>query len=201
VTSILIVCTGNLCRSPFAEGLLRRMLSDRFGRSAPAVSSAGTIARDGVRATPEAILVATEHGVDLSSHEARRLVEEHVADADLVLTMAAEHRDAIAEFDRNAVRKTFTLKELVRLLEDPSLPPAAGSDPLTARVAAADTRRGTGSISDVQDQDVADPLGHPVETYRAVDWEIATWCERLTQALFGPTGASGDADRPVTAAS
>ena len=115
MTTILVVCSGNLCRSPFAEGILRRLLVDRFGPSAPTVSSVGTIARKGAPPTKEALLVGSEHGLDLSEHAARRLAREHVADADLILAMTAEHRHAVARLDAQADRKTFTLKELVRV--------------------------------------------------------------------------------------
>ena len=46
------------------------------------------------------------------------------------------------------------------------------------------------------DQDIADPIGQPIETYRAVAWEIATWCERLIGALFGPEDATNGPERP-----
>ena len=138
VASILVVCSGNLCRSPFAEGILRRMLTERFGASAPEVSSVGTIARDGDPATNEAIAVAAEHGIDTSSHAARRLAREGLAESDLVLAMAAEHRDAVVRLDPDAATKTFTVKELVRLLEDlPDRPDAGGPESLAERVAEA----------------------------------------------------------------
>jgi protein-tyrosine phosphatase len=198
VTAILVVCSGNLCRSPLAEGILRRLLTERFGASAPAVSSVGTVARDGEPATPEAIVVASEHGIDASSHTARRLVREHLAEADLVLAMTAEHRDAVGRVDPQTTTKTFTLKELVRLLED--LPaPEEGRESLSARIAEADAHRRAGFAGNPQDEDVADPIGHPVETYRAVAWELAAWSERSVEALFGATPPVAAAERPSRA--
>ena len=87
---IVLVCTGNTCRSPLAEALLRRKLEER-GVDGVAVSSAGTGAWDGAPASEGAYLVALEHGLDLSSHRARLLTRELVAMADLVLTMARHH--------------------------------------------------------------------------------------------------------------
>jgi protein-tyrosine phosphatase len=199
MTSILVVCSGNQCRSPVAEGILRGMLTERFGASAPAVSSVGTIARDGAPATREAIVVASEHGIDTSSHAARRLVREHLTEADLVLAMTAEHRDAVARVDPQAITKTFTLKELVRLLED--LPaPDEGRESLPLRIAEADAHRRAGFAGNLHDEDVADPIGHPVETYRAVAWELAAWSERLVEALFGATPRAAAAERRSRAA-
>ena len=173
------------------------MLTERFGTSAPAVSSVGTIARDGARATRETIVVGSEHGIDASSHAARRLVREHLAEADLVLAMTAEHRDAVAAMDAQAIARTFTLKELVSLLEDLPAQERAG-DPasLASRVAEADAHRRAGFAGNPHDQDVADPIGHPVETYRAVAWELAAWSERLVGVLFGATPPVAAAERP-----
>jgi low molecular weight protein-tyrosine phosphatase len=197
MTTILVVCSGNLCRSPFAERILRRMLTDRFGPSAPTVSSVGTIAREGAPPTKEALLVGSEHGLDLSDHAARRLAREHLAEADLVVAMTAEHRDAVARLDPQAVPKTFTLKELVRLLEDlPGLEHAGGRESLAPRVAEAERHRRAGFAGNPDDEDVADPLGHPVETYRAVAWELAAWSDRLVPALFGATPPLAAAERP-----
>jgi protein-tyrosine phosphatase len=199
MTSILFVCSGNLCRSPLAEGILRRMLTEGLGTSAPAVSSVGTIARDGAPATPEAIVVASEHGIDASSHAARRLVREHLAEADLVLAMTAEHRDAVARVDTQAITKTFTLKELVRLLEDlPAPEQARGPQSLKLRIAEADAHRRAGFAGNPRDEDVADPIGHPLETYRAVAWELAAWSERLVETLF-VTPPVAAAERPSRA--
>jgi protein-tyrosine-phosphatase len=96
VKRILFVCTGNICRSPLAEVLLRRALTER---SLPdfAVSSAGTGAWDGAPASEGAYLVALERGLDLSSHRARLLTREIVEDTDLVLTMARHHRARVHE--------------------------------------------------------------------------------------------------------
>ena len=72
---LLLVCTGNTCRSPLAEAILRRELEAR-GVTGVAVSSAGTGARDGVPASEGSYLVGLEHGLDLSNHRARLLTRE-----------------------------------------------------------------------------------------------------------------------------
>jgi protein-tyrosine-phosphatase len=68
---VLFVCAGNICRSPFAEGLARQLAAKR-GLDLE-FASAGEIALDGDRCPPDAVAVAKEYGVDLSSHRARRL--------------------------------------------------------------------------------------------------------------------------------
>jgi protein arginine phosphatase len=93
---ILFVCTGNTCRSPMAEALLREALVNR-GAEQITVSSAGTGAWDGAPISEGAYLVGLEHGLDLSGHRARLLSRELVRSADLILTMSGHHRARVAE--------------------------------------------------------------------------------------------------------
>jgi protein-tyrosine-phosphatase len=93
---VVLVCTGNICRSPLAEALLRAALKER-GVGDVDVSSAGTGAWDGAPASEGAYLVGLERGLDLSGHRARLLTREVVEQADLILTMARHHRARVQE--------------------------------------------------------------------------------------------------------
>jgi protein-tyrosine phosphatase len=175
MSGILVVCTGNVCRSPMAEGFLRAALVERLGDDAPVVRSAGTAGWEGAGATNEAIEASAERGVDIAAHRARMLDLALVREADLVLCMAAEHRRAVASLDPGAGERTFTIAELVRLLE------AHGTDgTVPERIAAAAASR-NGFHDD--DPDVRDPLGDPIEGYREVAGELVDLTGRLADAL------------------
>jgi protein-tyrosine phosphatase len=99
---ILFVCTGNTCRSPLAEGLAKKLLSQRLGcrvEDLPArglwVLSAGTAAYGGGPAAVEAEEVAAEFGADLRDHRSRPLNPQLLAAADDVIVMTAAHAHAL----------------------------------------------------------------------------------------------------------
>jgi protein-tyrosine-phosphatase len=95
-THVLFVCTGNTCRSPMAEELLREAAAAR-GLEQVTASSAGTGAWDGAPVSESAYLVGLEHGLDLSEHRARLLTRDMVRSADLILVMSGHHLARVAE--------------------------------------------------------------------------------------------------------
>ncbi|MEQ1439447.1 low molecular weight protein-tyrosine-phosphatase [Fontimonas sp. SYSU GA230001] len=86
---IIVICTGNICRSPMAEALLRA----RLGARVQVVASAGTGALVGYPADPLAVEVAAEHGLDLAAHRAQQATLPLLASMDLVLTLDQTHSD------------------------------------------------------------------------------------------------------------
>lgn len=87
---ILFVCTGNTCRSPMAEGLARQIFNPEFE-----VESAGLAAWDGDSASPNAVAVLRERGIDLSSHQARRVTREILDEADWIIPMTEDHEERL----------------------------------------------------------------------------------------------------------
>ena len=92
---ILFVCTGNVCRSPMAAGLLRHRLSEEGVGLRHQVRSAGVWAIDDHPASDNAITVMAERGIQISDHIAHTITAEDVAEADLILAMSREHERVI----------------------------------------------------------------------------------------------------------
>ena len=90
MSDIVFVCTGNICRSPMAEGLLRHRL-EAAGVFSVNVTSMGVRGLDQSPATLEARQVCEENGFDISAHRSRSIVAEEIQDADLVLCMEPVH--------------------------------------------------------------------------------------------------------------
>lgn len=165
---ILTVCTGNICRSPLAEGLLRKVL-----RGLPIeVSSAGTGALVGHSMPDPQLQIAADLGVDdAAQHRARQITVEMLEEADLVLALAREHRRAIAEMHPRASRKTFTLREFARIAESIS---SEEIDELRDRALGlrriselAGQLRGSVVPPEVlEDDDVVDPYQQPPDVYQ-----------------------------------
>lgn len=100
---ILVVCTGNICRSPVAEAMLRRALP------AKRLSSAGLGALVGHGVEPTARELAEADGLDVAGHQALQLTREMLADADLILVMSPGQRRAVGELAPQALGKTMLL--------------------------------------------------------------------------------------------
>lgn len=123
---ILFVCTGNLCRSPMAEYMFR----SRIGRDSHwTATSAGLFAQYGVRASPEAIEILSERGLDLRSHLSRPLTRELVDAANVVVVMTGAHRDQLADAFPGAREKVFLLRSFDPKAEDADIRDPYGMAP------------------------------------------------------------------------
>jgi protein-tyrosine phosphatase len=108
IRHILVVCVGNICRSPMAEALLRNALR---GQEEITVESAGLGALVGNPASDYAVELMDERGIDISSHRAQQLTPDLVSKADLILVMESGHRRVIDENDITARGKVHRLGE------------------------------------------------------------------------------------------
>ncbi len=172
---ILYVCTGNICRSPFAEILTRHLLGERLGAAAAAtaftVSSAGTRAATGAPMHPATRTELGPPGRDDSTgpwFTARQLQPSMIDRSDLVLGMTPQHRSAVVGCSPAALRTAFSLREFARLATsvDPAL---LGADPVSrARTLTKEslTRRGLQPPVGPGGYDVPDPMGGPTQAHR-----------------------------------
>jgi len=113
MTAILIVCTANICRSPMAEAILKRLVSERLDADQWHVESAGTWAMDG---SPPAILsqfVMEKMGMDISSHQSQPTSLKLIQHFDLVLTMENDHKKWLKIQYGEIADRIYMLSEMV----------------------------------------------------------------------------------------
>jgi tRNA threonylcarbamoyl adenosine modification protein (Sua5/YciO/YrdC/YwlC family) len=111
---ILIICTGNSCRSPMAEGWLRHEIEKKGLSSEMEAISCGMNARDGLPCTPEAEFVMKNREIDLGGFRSRRCREGDLWSSDLIFVMSSQHAEDVARMLPSAKERTITLS-----VEDP----------------------------------------------------------------------------------
>ncbi|MEW1861759.1 protein-tyrosine-phosphatase [Streptomyces sp. NBC_00669] len=187
---VLHVCTGNVCRSPIAERLMRHGLAQRLGAGADAilVESAGTWGHEGAPMEVHAAAVLAEHGADPAHFTGRELLDDHVIDADLVLTATRDHRAQVISMGHAAGLRTFTLKEftrLVRAIDPATLPDGSVTERARALVRAAAALRGWLLAPSPDADEVHDPYGAPISYFRSIGEEIHDALDPVVTALTG----------------
>lgn len=182
---VVFICTGNRARSALAQSY--------FGRGTEGldvkVESAGTLDLEPGPALPEAVTAGSELGLDLSGHQSRCLVGLDFSAADLVVGFEQAHvANAVVEARADAT-KTFKLPELARLLRE--VPVFTSSTPEDrARRAIEDSHAIRAGGRFVPGEELADPIGKGDRVFRETARAIATLCDEVIGALFGPI-ASG----------
>lgn len=116
MTRILFVCTGNTCRSPMAEGLCRKYISEKLNcaldeleNKGYKIASAGVMAVDGFGASSESVEVCHRRGVDISGHRSMFLASSEVAKSDYIFVMSESHRQRVLEICPSAAEKCVKL--------------------------------------------------------------------------------------------
>lgn len=152
--TVLLVCTGNSCRSIMAQGLLRKYLND-LGRDDINVISAGVHAIDGVSPTRETIEVMKQENVDVSPYRSKALTDELIKEADLILVMSGHHMDEIISRVPDAAPKVDMLRQYGLKDEERAC----------------------------DDLDISDPIGRPKSFYVEVLEAIKKEIKRIVKIL------------------
>ena len=197
--SILVVCTGNVCRSPLAQQLLVVRLGEA-GVDAT-VRSAGTQALVGEAMTREAAELSVRYGGGGVPHAATQLTDGLIEAADLVLTASREHRAAVASMVPRAARVSYTIREFARVAEfiatdtESTLALAQATTP-AAFIELASTSRGFATPpAQPRSDDIVDPYRRSAEIYeesgRAIDAAVTAIVGALSAASrLGSRGAA-----------
>lgn len=186
--TVLILCTGNICRSPAAEYLLRDALGPEVR-----VVSAGTqaLAGHGIDDQMAALLP-----MDTTGFAARQLTADIVREADLVLAMTRDHRGLAVELHPPAIRRAFTLREFARIATMAGALEGTPGEALAELTLRAPQLRVAARATSPAEDDVADPFRQADEVFAACQAQIA----ESVQIIAGAVGASAHArwvqDRP-----
>jgi len=179
---ILVVCTGNICRSPVAAGLLNHRLREK-GFS---VTSAGTHAVTGSPPAPEAISFARDlDGIDLP-WSAVQLTKHAAESADLILTMTLAHRSHVIQLSPRSVRRAYTMIEFARIT---TLLEAGRTFETLADFAEACAPLRRRAHTQIPNTEIPDLYGGPPEGYTESFTTVARAAEEAAAALSRSIGA------------
>jgi protein-tyrosine phosphatase len=179
---ILLVCTGNMCRSPMAEALLRHQVDER---GIPArIGSAGLTGDGSPASAPALQVMEVEFGKPIDAHRSRLLTKELIEGSDLVIGLAREHVRETALLDPSAYARTFTLKELVRRGND--VGGRAADEPFDAWLARLHEGRSPRMhFGSSPDDDVEDPIGRRPAVYERVADELDDLIDQFVELAWG----------------
>lgn len=170
---ILVVCTGNLHRSPLLEAILSL---SHF----PSVSSAG-LSSPGGRVPILMRQAALEVGIDLRDHQSRQISERDTRRAELIICMQRDHIARLAVMDPTCFRKSLMLREAVHHLG--RNPPRQGMTLATWLSVTLNSRSAADVLRLPEDWETPDPVGGSLDDFRACVSDIQTFAEPLVLGL------------------
>lgn len=183
---ILVICTGNICRSPFIEHVLRDGLDRVWGPGRVMVSSAGTHGLTGEPMTTASEAQLGDLAASAQSFRARRLSVADLAGADLVITATRAHRSAAVRMAPTVLRRSVTLAEVALAID--AVPQTTSDRPdlsawLRAVAAAVVAHRPALSGIIPTDLDLDDPYGRDAVAYEAMAQSVSRWLPSVLTVL------------------
>lgn len=182
--SVLVVCTGNVCRSPYIEMRLRHELTG----TGITVTSGGTHALVGRPMDSGSSLLLEAGGAPGQDFRARQLDRAMVAEADLVLAAAREHRSAVARVHPPALHTALTLRDLADLLEGVSAAEIqARRLPGTGVAQVVSSARARRALVPARQSgvDITDPFGQPAAVFARMAEEVEAALQVIVPVLRG----------------
>lgn len=185
---ILFVCTGNICRSPYAERRLRQLLP----AAGVEIVSAGTGALVGSDFETETRDSLRQQGADVTGFAARSVTPEILGSAELVLTMTRTHRGQVSRLNPAVMRRAFALGDFADLCRTSGTwRPINPAQPWLPQVAAeAAAARGTVAPRDLDLIDVVDPYGRSARTHAEAFDRIEDFLGTIVLALGAVAGSA-----------
>lgn len=184
--SILVVCTGNVCRSPYVEFRLRRALAETHLQ----ISSAGTQALVGQPVDPGSVALLEAQEIDCADFAARDLTAEMVCAADLVLTATREHRAKVARTEPSGLKKAMALVDFSDLVHEldltdlkPSFMDPPGMSGVALLVSAAARRREQVTPRRDEEANIVDPFKQGPKAFQRMEREIDAALPPVIHAL------------------
>jgi protein-tyrosine-phosphatase len=179
VTTVLFVCTGNQCRSPMAEALLRSKFAERS--SLFEVQSAGFIS-EGTAPPPEVLEVMRAVGIELTGHRSQKVNAKLIESAELVIGMARQHLIDLALIASRDWDRCFTFVDLLRRAE--TVGPRAYGESVSGwgKRAHAGRERAQILAASLED-DIPDPMGGRLREFRSTLEMLSELTSRLADYL------------------
>ena len=110
---IMFICTGNICRSAMAEGMMRKLIKEK--NIDAEVYSCGIYAETGNDPTYNAQEAASEYGADISNHRATNIRDSKIEEMDIILCATISHKQSVLYLHPELEGKVFTMKEYAKL--------------------------------------------------------------------------------------